>query len=78
MYSKETKERRGLDLSGSGQGQDAYLYECGNERWVSTKCGNLLNPCENIDSQTVVCSMELEILSEVNRDRTQGDDYTWF
>jgi hypothetical protein len=67
-----------LDLSGSGLGQEAYWCERGNEHWLSKKCGNLLNPCENIDSQKVLCSMGLEILYEVNKDRTQGGDYSWF
>jgi hypothetical protein len=75
---KKQKKVGGLDLSGSGQGQEAYWCERGNERWVFTKCGNLLNPCKNTDSQKVLCSMGLEILSEANKDRTQRDDYTWF
>lgn len=75
---KKQKKGCGLDLSGSGQDQEAYGCERGNERWVSIKFGNLLNSCENIDSQKVLCSMGLEILSEVNTDRTQWDDYTWF
>jgi len=53
MYSRETKKGCGLDLSRSGQGQEAYWRERGNELWVSTKCGNLLNPCNNIDTQEV-------------------------
>jgi len=80
MYSKERKRKKscGLHLSGSGRGQEAYWCERGNGSLVSTKCGNLLNPCENIDSQKVLCSMGLEILYEVNKDRTQWDNYTWF
>jgi hypothetical protein len=75
---KKQKKGFGLDLSVSGQGQEAHWCERGNERWVSIKFGNLLSPCENIESQKVLCSMGLDILSEVNKDRTQGDDYTWF
>ena len=67
-----------MDLSGSGKGQEAYRCERSNERWVSTKCGNLLHSGEHIDAQEVLCSMGLDILSEVNKDRTKGDDYSWF
>jgi hypothetical protein len=38
---------RGLDLSGSGEGQMAGCCEHGNERWASVKCGEFVEWLRN-------------------------------
>ena len=41
MYLKNRLDKRGMDLSGSGQGKEAGCCDQGNEPSFSIKCGNL-------------------------------------
>ena len=41
---------RGLDLSGSGQGQVTCFRECGNKPLGSVKCGKCLGLAEKVSA----------------------------